>query len=113
MVDSGVATAMRDFPGFAAGVTMVVPKGMANTVNGHMDKDGVRAASVCLSDITDVSVMASTVKVTAKLTHAENPMIFKLGDPVGIEGNKDAGEFTFTIRGGAKTTCSRASKDRS
>ena len=29
-------------------------------------------------------------------------MIFKLGDPVSLDGNKDTGEFTFTLRGGGK-----------
>jgi len=101
-VDAGVATAVRDFPGTAAGVTMVVPKGMANTINGHTDKDGVRASTVCFADITGGSVMGSTVKLTGKLTHAENGMIFKLGDPVSLEGSKDSNEFTYTIRGGGK-----------
>jgi hypothetical protein len=100
--DGAVAAAMRDLPGTAAGVTMVVPKGMANTINGHMDKDGVRGASVCWSEVTGVTLTGATVKVTGKLTYAENPMIFKLGDPVSLDGNKDAGEFTFTIRGGGK-----------
>lgn len=100
--DGAVATAMRDFPGTAAGVTMVVPKGMANTINGHMDKDGVRGASVCWPEVTGVTLTGSSIKITGKLTHAENPMIFKLGDPVSLDGNKDTGEFTFTIRGGGK-----------
>lgn len=102
VVDAASATATRDFPGFAAGVTMIVPTGMANTINGHTDKDGVRYSGVCFSDVTGGSVMGSTVKVTGKLTHAENPVIFKLGDPISIEGNKDTGEFTFTIRGAGK-----------
>lgn len=102
VVDAGVATAMRDYPGFAAGATMVVPKGMADTINGHMDKDGVRGSSVCFSDVTGASIMGSTVKLTGKLTHSENPMIFKHGDPISVEGSKDTGEFTFTIRGAGK-----------
>ncbi|MEN8197816.1 MAG: hypothetical protein ABFS30_15090, partial [Pseudomonadota bacterium] len=41
-VDAGTANAMRDMVGTATGMTAVVPKGMSGTINGHMNKDGVR-----------------------------------------------------------------------
>lgn len=102
IVDSAIAVAERDFAGFAAGTTAIVPKGMANTINGYMDKDGIRGTSVCFSEVTDVAVSGSSVGFTARLTHAENPVIFKLGDPVTVVGDANTGEMTFTIRGGGK-----------
>ena len=42
VVDAGIANAMRDMVGTATGMTAVVPKGMSGTINGHMNKDGVR-----------------------------------------------------------------------
>jgi len=102
VLDGAVAIAMRDFPGFAAGTMMVVPKGMANTINGHMDKDGVRGSSICWADVIGGSVMGSTVKLTGKLTHSDNPMIYKVGDPTNLEGNKDTGEFTYTLHGAGR-----------
>ncbi len=29
-------------------------------------------------------------------------MIFRIGDPMTMEGNVNAGEFTYTLRGGGK-----------
>ena len=101
-VDAPVSVAKRDFAGTAAGTTQITPKGMANTINGHTDKDGVRATGVCFQEITDGSVEGSIVKLKGKLTHAENPIIFKLGDPMTLEGNADTGEFTYSLRGGGK-----------
>lgn len=101
-VDAGVGEAIADFPGTAAGVTKTVPKGTPNTINGHTDKDGVRGSSVCFEDVTAGSVEGSMVKLQGRLTHAENPEIFIIGDPMSLEGNPDTGEFTFTLRGGGK-----------
>ncbi len=102
ITDGPVSVAMRDFARFAAGMTAVVPKGMANTINGHMDKDGVPAAGVCFADITGGSVTSSTINFTGKLTDTEHPVLNRPGDPVSIYGNKDSGELTYTIRGGGK-----------
>ncbi len=102
VVDAGVSTAKRDFVGTAAGTTQVVPKGMANTINGYTDKDGVRATGVCFEEVTDGSIDGPIVKLKGRLTHAENPVIFKLGDPMTLEGNADTGEFTYSLRGGGK-----------
>ena len=101
-VDGGASVAKRDFVGTAAGTTRIVPKGMANTINGYTDKDGVRATSVRFEGITDGSVEGPIVKLKGKLIYAENPVIFKLGDPMTLEGNADTGEFTYTLRGGGK-----------
>lgn len=97
-----VATATRDLPGFAAGSTRVVPRGTANIVNGYTDGNGVRASTVCLAGILRGVVTDSTVTLTGELTHVENSLIFKPGDPIGVEGEKGAGEFTFTIRAAGK-----------
>lgn len=102
ITDGPVSVAMRDFARFAAGMTAVVPKGMANTINGHMDKDGVPAAGVCFADITGGSVMGSTIKFTGKLTDTEHPVLNRPGDPVSMDGNKDKGDLTYTIRGGGR-----------
>jgi hypothetical protein len=75
---------------------------MANTTNGHTDKDGVRATGVCFERVTDGSIDGPMVKLTGVLTHAENPVIFKVGDPMTLEGNAETGEFTYTLRGGGK-----------
>lgn len=101
-VDAGISVAKRDFVGYAAGTTRVIPKGMAGTINGYTDKDGVRATSVCFEEIVDGSVEGPVVKLRGRLTHAENPVIFKVGDPMSLEGNADTGEFTYNLRGGGK-----------
>lgn len=102
VVDGGVSEAKRDFAGTAAGTTRIVPKGMANTINGYTDKDGVRATGVCFEEVTDGSIDGPIVKLKGRLTHAENPVIFKLGDPMTLEGNAETGEFTYSLRGGGK-----------
>lgn len=102
VVDAASSVAMRDFAGTATGITEIVPKGMANTINGHTDKDGVRASSVCFEEVTNGSVEGSKVRLEGKLTHAENPVIFKIGDPMTMEGDADTGELTYTLRGGGK-----------
>lgn len=93
-----VAVATRDLPGFAEGATAVVRRGTANTVNGYTGGDGVRASTVCLASITKGDVAGSVVKLTGELTQTENPVVFKPGAPIWIEGSVGAGEFTFTIR---------------
>ena len=102
VVDGWERAAVRDFPGFAAGVTAVAPKGMAHTINGDTDKDGVRGASVCFENVTEGSVVGSTVKLRGSIIAAENPTVFRLGDPMTMEGNADTGEFVYTLRGGGK-----------
>ena len=42
VVDAAIANAMKDMVGTATGMTAVVPKGMPGTINGFMNKDGVR-----------------------------------------------------------------------
>lgn len=102
VVDAPASVSKRDFVGTATGITRVVPKGMANTINGHTDKDGVRATGVCFEEITDGSIDGPIIKLKGRLTHAENPVIFKQGDAMTFEGNADTGEFTYTLRGGGK-----------
>ncbi|MFQ5932470.1 MAG: hypothetical protein ACE5MM_08690 [Nitrospiraceae bacterium] len=102
VVDGAVSTAMRDFPGAATGTMRVVPKGTPNTINGIMNKDGIRGSTVCFEEVTSGSVMGSIVKLRGELRYAENPMIFKRGDPMTVEGNLETGEFTYTLRGGGK-----------
>lgn len=102
VVDAGTADAMRDMVGTATGVTAVVPKGMAGTINGFMDKDGVRGASVCFEEVTSASISGSKVRIEGKLIAAENPVIFKPGDPMTMEGDASTGEFLYTLRGGGK-----------
>ena len=102
VVDAGASTAKRDFVGTAAGTTRVVPKGMANTINGYTDKDGVRATGVCFEEITGGSIDGPMVSLKGELTHAENAVIFKVGDPMTFEGNADTGEFKYSLRGGGK-----------
>ena len=75
-----MSVAKRDFADTAAGTTRIVPKGVANTINGYTDKDGVRATGVWFEEITDGSFEGAIVKLKGKLTHAENSVIFKLGD---------------------------------
>lgn len=101
-IDAGVGEAATDLPGAAAGMTAAVPKGTPNTINGHVTKDGVRGTSVCFEDVTEGSIEGSSVKLQGKLTHAENPVIFKMGDPMSLEGDAETGEFTYTLRGGGK-----------
>ncbi len=101
-VDAGIANAMRDMVGTATGMTAVVPKGMSGTINGHMNKDGVRGTSVCFEEVTGASVSGSKVVIEGKLIAAENPMIFKHGDSMRLEGDASTGEFTYMLRGGGK-----------
>ncbi len=101
-VDAGISIATRDFAGTAAGTTRIVPKGMSNTINGWTDKDGVRASSVCFEEVTDGSVEGPIVKLKGKITSAENPIIFRIGDPMTFEGNADTGEATYMLHGGGK-----------
>ena len=102
VVDSALGVAMHDLAGNAAGVTKIVPKGMANTINNWRDPDGVRGASVCFEDVTEGSVEGSRFALKGKLTHAENPIIFRTGDPMSLEGDASTGEFTYTLRGDGK-----------
>ncbi len=99
-VDAGIADAMRDMVGTAAGMTAVVPKGMSGTMNGHMNKDGVRGTSVCFEEVTGASISGSKVVIEGKLIAAENPMIFKHGDLMRVEGDASTGEFKNSLRGG-------------
>ena len=102
VVDAGIANAMRDMVGTATGMTAVVPKGMSGTINGHMNKDGVRGTSVCFEEVTGASVSGSKVVIEGKLIAAENPMIFKHGDLMRVEGDASTGEFKYSLRGGGK-----------
>lgn len=102
VVDAASSVAKRDFAGTATGITRIVPKGMANTINGHTDKDGVRATSVCFEEIIDGSVDGPIVKLKGRLTHAENPVIFRIGDAMTLDGNAKTGEFTYSLHGGGK-----------
>ncbi len=102
VVDAGIANAMRDMVGTATGVTAVVPKGMSGTINGHMDKDGVRGASVCFEEVTGATISGTKVTIEGKLVAAENPVIFKPGDPMRMEGDASTGEYVYTLRGGGK-----------
>ncbi len=102
VVDAGIANAMRDMVGTATGMTAVVPKGMSGTINGHMNKDGVRGTSVCFEEVTSASISGSKVVIEGKLVAAENPMIFKHGDLMRLEGDARTGEFKYTLRGGGK-----------
>ncbi len=102
VIDLAITPARRDYTLFAGWVgptaTFVVPKGM-RAINGGMSPDGVRAGSVCASDITDCSVVGSIVKLTGKITEAENPVLFREGNAITLEGNKDTGEMTYLIEG--------------
>jgi hypothetical protein len=102
VVDAGIADAMRDMVGAAAGMTAVVPKGMSGTINGHMTKDGVRGTSVCFEEVTAATVSGSKFTIEGKLVSAENPVIFKPGDPMRVEGDASTGEYTYTLKGGGK-----------
>ena len=102
VVDAGIANAMRDMVGTATGMTAVVPKGMSGTINGHMNKDGVRGTSVCFEEVTGASISGSKVVIEGKLIAAENPMIFKHGDAMRVEGDASTGEYKYTLRGGGK-----------
>jgi hypothetical protein len=42
------------------------------------------------------------VVIEGKLIAAENPMIFKHGDAMRMEGDASTGEFKYTLRGGGK-----------
>ena len=98
IVDSDVGPAQADFPGFAAGATAVVPKGTPDTLNANVSSNGIRHTDTCLSDVRDATIQGSFFRIEAALRQAQNNLIFVPGDPVVIEGNADAGEFTFTIR---------------
>ncbi len=102
VIDAGIANAMRDMVGTATGMTAVVPKGMSGTINGHMNKDGVRGTSVCFEEVTGASISGSKVVIEGKLIAAENPMIFKHGDPMRLEGDASTGKYKYTLRGGGK-----------
>ncbi len=102
VIDGVISDAMRDMVGTATGVTAVVPKGMSGTINGVMDKDGVRATTICFEEVTKASITGSKVRIEGKLIAAENPVIFKPGDPMRMEGDASTGEFTYTLRGGGK-----------
>ena len=101
-VDAGIADAMRDMVGTATGMTAVVPKGMSGTINGHMNTDGVRGTSVCFEEVTSASISGSKVVIEGKLVAAENPMIFKHGDAMRVEGDASTGEFKYMLHGGGK-----------
>ena len=101
-VDAGIADAMRDMVGTAAGTVAVVPKGMSGTINGHMNKDGVRGTSVCFEQVTGASISGNRITIDGKLVAAENPVIFKHGDAMRIEGDAGTGEFNYVLRGGGK-----------
>ncbi len=101
-VDAGIADAMRDMVGTATGMTAVVPKGMSGTINGHMNTDGVRGTSVCVEEVTSASISGSKVVIEGKLVAAENPMIFKHGDAMRVEGDASTGEFKYMLHGGGK-----------
>ena len=101
-VDAGIADAMRDMVGTATGMTAVVPKGMSGTINGHMNTDGVRGTRVCFEEVTSASISGSKVVIEGKLVAAENPMIFKHGDAMRVEGDASTGEFKYMLHGGGK-----------
>ena len=102
VVDAGVANAMRDMVGAAAGMTAVVPKGMSGTINGHMTKDGVRGTSVCFEEVTGASISGTKFTIEGVLVAAENPVIFKPGDAMRVEGDASTGEYTYMLHGGGK-----------
>ena len=102
VVDAGISNAMRDMAGTATGMTAVVPKGMSGTINGHMDKDGVRGSSVCFEEVTGASISGSKFTIEGKLVAAENPVIFKPGDAMRVEGDASTGEYVYTLHGGGK-----------
>ena len=102
VVDAGIADAMRDMVGAAAGATAVVPKGMSGTINGHMTKDGVRGTSVCFEEVTGATISGTKFTIDGKLVAAENPIIFKPGDPMRVEGDASTGEYVYSLRGGGK-----------
>ncbi len=102
VVDAGIANAMRDMVGTATGMTAVVPKGMSGTINGHINKDSVRGTSVCFEEVTGASISGSKFTIEGKLIAAENPVIFKPGDPMRMEGDASTGEFNYSLRGGGK-----------
>ena len=102
VLDAGISDAMRDMVGTAAGMTAVVPKGMPNTINGFTNKDGVRATTVCFEEVTGATVSGSKVTIEGRLIAAENPLIFKPGDPMRMSGDTSTGEFNYMLRGGGK-----------
>ena len=88
--------------GAAAGATAVVPKGMSGTINGHMTKDGVRGTSVCFEEVTGATISGTKFTIDGKLVAAENPVIFKPGDPMRVTGDASTGEYVYSLRGGGK-----------
>ena len=93
---------MRDMVGAAAGMTAVVPKGTPGTINGHMTKDGVRGTSVCFEEVTGASISGSKFTIEGVLVVAENPVIFKPGDAMRVEGDASTGSYTYMLHGGGK-----------
>ena len=79
-----------------------VPKGMSGTINGFMNKDSVRGTSVCFEEVTGATISGSKFTIDGKLIAAENPVIFKPGDPMRMEGDASTGEFNYSLRGGGK-----------
>ena len=102
VVDAGIADAVRDMVGTAAGMTAVVPKGMSDTINGFTNKDGVRGTSVCFEEVTGASISGSKFTIDGKLVAAENSIIFKPGDPMRVEGDASTGQYKYMLRGGGK-----------
>lgn len=98
IVDSSVGSAQADFPGFAAGTTAVVPQGTPDTLNSRVSPNGIRVTDTCFSDVHDATIQESFFRIEAALRQTQNNLLFVPGDPVVIEGNADAGEFTFTVR---------------
>ena len=97
--DWTIAVAEQDLPGSASfAPRVVVPKGTPNTINGAVI-EGARLAVTCYWDISEVTLLAPYFKLTGILRMMDNARIFVPGDPVSVEGNADAGEFTWTIRG--------------
>jgi len=88
--------------GTAAGMTAVVPKGTPDTINGIINKDGVRATTVCFEEVTGASISGSRVTIEGRLISAENPLIFKTGDPMRMSGDTRTGEFDYMLHGGGK-----------
>lgn len=74
------------------------PRRDAQHVNGYVNPEGTRGAVTCYWDITDVTIEGCYVKLVGALKLVDNPAVFVTGDPVSVEGDVDAGEFTWTIR---------------
>ncbi len=83
-------------------MSAVVPKGAPRTINGFTNKEGVRGSTVCFEEVTGASVMGSAIEIKGELRYAENPVIFKPGDPMTLKGSTNSSEFTYILRGGGK-----------